>query len=64
MDMYATLPYFRDFNNQDGHEKWENQLEDFFRYFSLTPLKCHYAQMTLAEETYWWWKDSHIDYRN
>ena len=60
--MYATLSYFRGFNDHDGYEKWENQLEDFFRYFSLTPAqKCHNAQMNLAGEAYWQWKDSHID---
>ena len=36
-DMYAALPYFRDFYDQDGYEKCENHLENFFRYFSLTP---------------------------
>ena len=31
-DMYAALPYFRGFNDHDGYEKWENQLEYFFKY--------------------------------
>jgi len=44
MYMYAALSYFWGFNDQDGYEKWGNQLEDFFRYFSLIPAqKCHYA---------------------
>jgi len=33
-DMYAGFSYFWSFNDQDGYEKWKNQLEDFFRYFS------------------------------
>jgi len=62
-DMYAALWYFRGSNDQDGYEKWETHLENFFRYFSLTPKqKCHNAQMKLGEEVYWWWKNSHIDY--
>ena len=64
-DMYATLSYFRGFNDQDGCEKWENQLEHLFRYLSLTPAqKYHYAQMMLAGEVYWWWEDNHFDYRD
>ena len=64
-DMYAALPYFRGFYDQDGYEKWENHLENFFRYFSLTPAqKCHYAQMKLVGEVYWWWEDNHIDCRD
>ena len=23
-DIYVVLPYFRDFDDQDGYEKWEN----------------------------------------
>jgi len=43
-DMNAALPYFRGFYDRDGYKKWENHLEDFFRYFSLTlAQKCHYA---------------------
>ena len=50
-DMYAALPYFRGSNDHDGYEKWENQLEDCFRYFFLThEQKCHYAQMKLVGE--------------
>ena len=52
-NMYAVLPYFRSSNNLDGYETWENQLEDFFRYFSLIPAqKSHYAQMKLVGEAY------------
>ena len=54
-DMYAGFSYFRGFYDQDGYEKWENHLEDFFRYFFLTLAhKCHYAQMKIAREAYWW----------
>jgi len=64
-DMYAALLYFRDFYDQNGYEKWENYFENFFRYFSLTPAqKCHYAEMKLVGEVYWWWEDSHIDCRD
>ena len=43
----------------------KNHLENFFRYFSLTPAqKCHYAQMKLAGEAYWWWKDDYIECRH
>ena len=64
-DMYATLLYFWGSNDHDGYEEWENHLEDFFRYFSLTSAqKCHYAQLKLAGEAYWWCEDSHIDYRD
>ena len=52
-DMYAVIPYFWGSNNHDEYEKW-NYLEEFFSYSSLRPeQKCHYAQMKLAEETYW-----------
>jgi len=37
--MYAALPYFRGSNNQDRYEKWKNHFENFFRYFSLTPVR-------------------------
>jgi len=61
-DMYAALSYFWSFYHQHGYEKWENHLENFFKYFSLTPVqKCYYAQMKLTGEAYWWWEDSHID---
>ena len=57
--MYVVLSYFRGSNDQDRYERCENQLEYFFKYFSLTPAqKCHYAQMKLAGEAYWWWEDS------
>jgi len=63
--MYAALSYFQGFKDHNGYEKWENQLEDFFRYFFLTPeQKYHYAQMKLAGEAYWWWEDNHINCRD
>jgi len=63
-NMYAALLYFQGSNDHDEYEKWKNQLEDFFKYFSLTPeQKCHYAQLKLAGEAYWWWEDNHIDCR-
>ena len=37
-DIYAALAYFWDFSDQDGYEKWENQIEELFGYFSLTPM--------------------------
>jgi len=53
-DMYAALSYFRGSNDHDVYETWENHLEDFISYFSLTPeQKCYYIQMKLAEEVYW-----------
>jgi len=43
----------------------KNQLENFFRYSSSTPTqKCHYIQMKLAGEAYWWLKYNHIDFRD
>ena len=31
----------------------------------MTPKqKCHYVQMKLAGEAYWWWEDSHINCRD
>jgi len=62
--MYTTVLYFQSSNDHDGYEEWKDHLEDFFSYFSLTPeQKCRYAQMKLAGEAYWWWKDNHIDCR-
>jgi len=59
---YMQLSRILGFYDKDGYEKWENYLEDFFRYFSLTPAqKCHYAQIKLAREVYMWWEDSHVD---
>jgi len=49
--MYAALPYLWGSSDHDGYEKWENQLEYFFRYFFSTPeQKWHYAQMKLPGE--------------
>jgi len=49
--MYAVLPYFWSSNDNDEYEKWENQLENFFRYFFLKPeQKCHHTQMKLVEK--------------
>jgi len=43
----------------------KNHLEDFFKYFSLTPArKCHYTRMKLTGENYWWCEDSHSNCRD
>ena len=34
-NMYAALLYFRGSKDQCGYEKWENQLENFFKIFSF-----------------------------
>jgi len=47
--MHAALLYFWGFNNQDERKTWENQLENFLRYFSLTlAQKYHYALLKLT----------------
>jgi len=54
-DMYAVIPYFRGSENHIGYEMWENDPERFFSYFILTSKqKCHYAQMKMVGQVYWW----------
>jgi len=54
-DIYAAILYFLGFSGQDGYEKWQNHLEYFIRYFSLTPeQKCHYTLLKLAGKAYLW----------
>ena len=59
-NMYAVLSYFRDSDDHYGYEKWESNLEGFFRYFVLTSeQKYCYAQMRLVGKASWWWKNIH-----
>lgn len=61
--MYAAIPVFRGFYDHRGYEKWQDHLEDLFRYFSLTSKqKCCYSRIKLDEEAYYWWKDNHKFY--
>ena len=61
-DMYAAISYFRGSNDHNGYEKQKDHLEYFFSYFFSTPKqKYYYAQMKLAGEVYWQWKDNCID---
>jgi len=55
------LSFFsRGYYDHHEYEKWEDNLEDFFRFFSLTlEQKCRYARIKLDEEAYYWWKDNH-----
>ena len=63
--MYATIPYFQGSDDHHGYEKQEKNLEVFLSYFALnSEQKCHYTQMKLAGEIYWWWKDNQGDYQH
>ena len=60
-DMFMAVSHFLGFNDCYEQE-WENHLEDFFSYFSLTfEQKYQYTQMRLVGDE--WLKDSHIDCR-
>ena len=57
--MFAAVSYFQGAYDRYSYENWESNLEAFLSYFVLTSeQKCHYAQMRLVGESYWWWKDS------
>jgi len=63
-DMFMVVPHFWGSSDHYRYEEWENHLEDFFSYFSLTSeQKYQYAQMRLIGEAYKLLEDSHIDCR-
>ena len=52
-DMFTIVMHFWSSSDRYGYEEWENHLEDFFSYFSLTSeQKYQHAQMRLLREAY------------
>ena len=57
--MFEDGPLFQGFDDRYGYKAWENDLGDFFCYFSLTTEdKCRYIRLKLDGEAYYW-RDNH-----